>query len=58
VLDRGRVCDRRPYSEVGRYSTESALINAGEEQAAMIPVPSGVHVWLVTGHTDICKGTV
>jgi hypothetical protein len=22
----------------------------------MIPVPSGVHVWLATGHTDMCKG--
>ena len=22
----------------------------------MIPVPSGVHVWLATGHTDMRKG--
>jgi transposase len=22
----------------------------------MIPVPSGVQVWLATGHTDMCKG--
>jgi transposase len=22
----------------------------------MIPVPSGVHVWIATGHTDMCKG--
>ena len=22
----------------------------------MIPVPTGVHVWLATGHTDMRKG--
>ena len=25
-------------------------------RAAMIPIPSGARVWLVTGHTDMRKG--
>ncbi|WP_338075902.1 IS66 family insertion sequence element accessory protein TnpB [Bradyrhizobium zhanjiangense] len=22
----------------------------------MIPIPSGVRVWIATGHTDMCRG--
>jgi hypothetical protein len=28
----------------------------GVEGAAMIPIPSGVRVWLATGHTDMRRG--
>ena len=28
----------------------------GVEGAAMIPLPSGVRVWLATGHTDMRRG--
>ena len=39
-------------------STVSAMITALAKagRAAMIPLPSGVQVWLATGHTDMRKG--
>ena len=38
-------------------STVKAMITAlAKVKRAMIPVPSGVQVWLATGHTDMRKG--
>jgi transposase len=43
-------------------SAEAATVSAtdegadAEQAAAMIPVPTGVRVWLATGHTDMRKG--
>ena len=34
----------------------AAADHPGARDAAMIPVPSGVRVWLATGHTDMRKG--
>ena len=54
---RDRVCDRRPDADywVGRFfDGVGAAQGAGEDQAAsMFPVPTGVRVWLATGHTDM-----
>src|SRR5580692_3006267 len=57
---RYRVCDRWPDADyrVGRcLDGVGADQGAGEDQAApMIPVPTGIRVWLATGHTDMRKG--
>ena len=57
---RDRVCDRRTDADdradrtVGHVGADRG---AGEAQApAMIPIPSGVRVWLAGGHTDMRKG--
>ena len=57
---RDRVCDRRPDADnwVGRcLDGIGGAQGAGQDQAApMIQVPTGVRVWLATGHTDMRKG--
>ena len=57
--NRDRICDRGADAAHGagrRFDGQSDGHGAGEGQAAMIPVPSGVQVWLATGHTDMRKG--
>jgi transposase len=55
--DRDRVCKRVAHSDhrSGRPDdTDGSGCHAGAQRtAAMIPVPSGVQVWLATGHTDM-----
>src|SRR3974377_1943512 len=58
--DRDGVCER--IADAGDRSGRLGAAGGGAcrdgEQwgAAMIPVPSGVQVWLATGHTDMRKG--
>jgi hypothetical protein len=40
----------------GRTSRDGAGSDRQGARAAMIPIPSGARVWLVTGHTDMRKG--
>src|SRR5579863_4129792 len=56
---RDRVCERRADAAHGAgrgFDREGDGRGAGKGPAAMIPVPSGVQVWLATGHTDMRKG--
>ena len=56
---RDRVCDRRADAADGAdrwLDGQAGGRGAGEGQVAMIPVPSGIRVWLATGHTDMRKG--
>ena len=58
-LDRDRVCLRRPAADQrrGGASDGSGGGRGCDRRAAMtIPVPTGVRVWLATGHTDMRKG--
>ena len=41
---------------IGNGVKASALAGAGRAGAAMIPVPSGVRVWLAVGRTDMRRG--
>jgi len=45
---------RRPTPD--GYLFSGADAGSGGVGAATIPLPSGVRVWLATGHTDIRKG--
>jgi len=61
VRDARRVrCGRDARADRGRGRSGNRIgadHGAGEDRAgAMIPIPSGVRVWLATGHTDIRKG--
>jgi hypothetical protein len=38
-----------------RHSRSGSGSDEGDA-AAMIPIPSGVHVWIATGHTDMRRG--
>ena len=54
--DRGRVCRQGSGADTG---LDPGGIGGGGRQgavAAMIPVPSGVRVWLAAGHTDMRRG--
>ena len=47
--------DRRVIVDAGVDAAALARVLAGSG-APMIPVPSGVRVWIATGHTDMRKG--
>src|SRR5436190_11114680 len=51
VLEVRASCDRRQWR---RFSGAGA--GSGGAGATMIPLPSGVRVWLANGHTDMRKG--
>src|SRR3954471_21681763 len=54
--DRDRVGRRLSRSRWRGCSGRDAAASAGRPGAAMIPVPSGVRVWLAVGRTDMRKG--
>jgi transposase len=57
--DRDRVYQRSAASYHGRGRSRDVDGGGGcavEWTGAMIPLPSGVRVWLATGHTDMRKG--
>src|SRR3954469_12035289 len=54
--DRDRVGRRLSRSRRRRCPGRDAAAGAGRAGAAMIPVPSGVRVWLAVGRTDMRKG--
>src|SRR5215210_1121027 len=54
--DRDRVGRRPSRSRQRRCPGVDATAGAGRAGAAMIPVPSGVRVWLAVGRTDMRKG--
>jgi transposase len=57
--DRDRVCDRGSDADHGRGrqgDADGSNRSAGRWTAAMIPLPTGVRVWLAAGHTDMRKG--
>ena len=37
-------------------TASTALVTVDLADAAMIPVPTGVRIWIATGHTDMRKG--
>jgi transposase len=58
--DRDRVCNRRADAD-RRYGRRGDSDGSSRglvrwTTAAMIPLPTGVRVWLATGHTDMRKG--
>src|SRR6185369_8935839 len=54
--DRDRVGRRLSPADWRGYPGRDAAAGAGRAGAAMIPVPSGVRVWLAVGRTDMRKG--
>src|SRR3954466_4092497 len=54
--DRDRVGRRLPPAGWRGCPGRDAAAGAGRAGAAMIPVPSGVRVWLAVGRTDMRKG--
>src|SRR3954452_4005443 len=54
--DRDRVVRQLSHSRRRRCPGFDAAAGAGRPGAAMIPVPSGVRVWLAVGRTDMRKG--
>jgi IS66 Orf2 like protein len=57
--DRDRVCRRGADADHGRGrrgDADGCGRGAGEWTAAMIPIASGVRVWIATGHTDMRRG--
>jgi transposase len=57
--DRDRVCQRSAAADHGRGRSRDVDGGGGCAvgwKRPMIPLPSGVRVWLATGHTDMRKG--
>lgn len=57
--DRDRVCERSAASDHGRGRSRDVDGGGGSAVGGtgpMIPLPTGVRVWLATGHTDMRKG--
>ena len=57
--DRDRVCERSADAGHGRGrpgDADGGGCGTGRWTAAMIPIPSGVRVWIATGHTDMRRG--
>jgi transposase len=57
--DRDRVCQRSAAADRGRGRSRDVDGGGGCAvgwKRPMIPLPSGVRVWLATGHTDMRKG--
>src|ERR1700689_3091790 len=50
--------DERTPNEVRRHQRRLRLASAGSERSGrtMIQMPSGVRVWIATGHTDMRRG--
>jgi hypothetical protein len=47
---------RRTDYRLGRRRDNGAVTGAEGVVAAMIPIRSGVRVWIATGHTDMRRG--
>src|SRR6187551_1211499 len=56
VGDRGRVCREDRGADTGLDPGGTGSSGGEGSVAAMIPVPSGVRVWLAVGHTDMRRG--
>ena len=57
--DRDRVCERSADADHGRGRSsdgDGGGRGAGQWTAVMILIPSGVRVWIATGHTDMRRG--
>ena len=57
--DRDRLCKRSAASDHGRGRSRDVDGGGGRVvgwTSPMIPLPTGVRVWLATGHTDMRKG--
>jgi transposase len=54
--DQRRVRLRRAYDGDRRGRSDACSRGGEGADAAMIPVPSGVRVWIATGHTDMRRG--
>lgn len=57
---RDRVCGRGPDADYGNGrcgDAEGRADGTGRRTAAVIPIASGVRVWIATGHTDMRRGT-
>src|SRR5512144_2712111 len=54
--DGDRFDRRRTDHRLGRRRDDGAVTGAEGVVAAMIPIPSGVRVWIATGHTDMRRG--
>jgi transposase len=58
-VDRDRVCDRGSDADHGfgrRGDAEGRRGGAGRWTLTVIPIASGVRVWIATGHTDMRRG--
>ena len=54
--DRDRLCKRSAASDHGRGRSRDVDGGDGCVVGWTIPLPTGVRVWIATGHTDMRKG--